>query len=173
MSNTVAPWAFLPSHRSWLPKKLGTTTCLLPVLLCTVLCAAGCGRGPEDEARQVVKELGGAVIVDDAQSGGRVTRVTLFGPRVTDESVNKLKDLQQLQELDLGGSAVTDECINVLREFKNLQWLRLSNTGVTDVGLKGLKNFKQLRTLDLTNTGVTAVGAADLQKALPECKIYH
>jgi hypothetical protein len=36
-----------------------------------------------------------------------------------------------------------------------------------------LTGLKGLQTLDLGNTKVTAAGVAELQKALPDCKIKH
>ena len=47
-----------------------------------------------------------------------------------------------------------------------------ANPGVvTDASLKELKHLKQLTSLNLTRTKVTDDGVADLQKALPGCKI--
>jgi hypothetical protein len=44
---------------------------------------------------------------------------------------------------------------------------------VTDDGLEHLAPLKRLRALELGGTGVTNPGIAALQKALPECKIFH
>jgi hypothetical protein len=42
---------------------------------------------------------------------------------------------------------------------------------VTDAGLKGLAELKGLQWLGLVGTQVTDAGVAELQKALPGCKI--
>ena len=47
----------------------------------------------------------------------------------------------------------------------------LVGTKVTDADLKELKDLKQLTSLNLYATKVTDDGVADLQKALPGCKI--
>ncbi len=57
-----------------------------------------------------------------------------------------------------------------LKEIKNLQTLDLSLTVVTDAGMKELKELKSLQMLDLGETKVTDKGRAELQKALP--KLY-
>jgi hypothetical protein len=49
--------------------------------------------------------------------------------------------------------------------------LALSDTQVTDAGLKLLVALKQLESLDLRNTMVTDAGVAELQRALPNCRI--
>ena len=57
-----------------------------------------------------------------------------------------------------------------LKHLKQLTTLDLYGT-VTGAGLQELKDLKQLTTLLLAGTKVTAEGVADLQKALPGCKI--
>jgi hypothetical protein len=42
---------------------------------------------------------------------------------------------------------------------------------VTDAGLDHLKGLKKLRCIRLNGTKVTATGVADLQAALPDCRI--
>ena len=54
-----------------------------------------------------------------------------------------------------------------------LKWLDLSNTEITDAGLEQLKGLKKLEKLDLSNTKVTNAGVKDLQKTLPNLKIYQ
>jgi hypothetical protein len=55
----------------------------------------------------------------------------------------------------------------------NVIALNLNSTKISDVELRKLKAFPQLRDLSLNNTNVTDAGVADLQKALPNCKISH
>jgi hypothetical protein len=54
-----------------------------------------------------------------------------------------------------------------------LQSLDLQETNVTDAGLKHLRGLTQLDSLDLRKTKVTDAGVANLQRALPNCKIDH
>jgi hypothetical protein len=52
--------------------------------------------------------------------------------------------------------------------------LSICYTKVTDSGLKELAGMKCLQRLDILDVkNLTAAGVAELQKALPECKIDH
>ena len=67
---------------------------------------------------------------------------------------------------------MTGAGLKELKDLKQLTTLSLFATRpVTDAGLKELKDLKQLSSLNLAETKVTADGVADLQKALPGCKI--
>ena len=57
--------------------------------------------------------------------------------------------------------------------FEGVRQLDLSNTQITDAGLKEVAKMKQLIVLILDDTKVTKAGVAQLQKALPKCKIIH
>ena len=52
-----------------------------------------------------------------------------------------------------------------------LKVLSLQGTKVTDAGLKHLTALTGLETLNLGKTQVTPGGVAQLQKALPKCKV--
>jgi hypothetical protein len=47
----------------------------------------------------------------------------------------------------------------------------LSETQVSDAGIKHLAGLNKLDSLDLRGTRATAAGVAELQKALPKCKV--
>ena len=55
----------------------------------------------------------------------------------------------------------------------NIVSLSLIGTTITDAGLVHLKRLTKLQRLVLDFTKVTDAGVADLQKALPNCKISH
>ena len=110
-------------------------------------CLSGAARADEASAVKAVEKLGGKITRDDKLPGKPVIGVDLYGAQVTDAGLKELKDLNQLTSLDL------------------------HQTQVTDAGLKELKDLKQLTSLNVYETQVTANGVADLQKALPGCKI--
>jgi Leucine-rich repeat (LRR) protein len=58
-----------------------------------------------------------------------------------------------------------------LKGLTSLQTLNLSGS-ITDSGLVHLKGLTNLQQLYLEDTQITDAGVADLQKALPNCKIY-
>jgi len=88
-----------------------------------------------------------------------------------------LKELKQL-----GATIVRDEDGNVvhlsfffidLKRLTSLKVLDLGGAGITDANLQQLKQLVNLKELSLDDNQVTAAGVAELQKALPDCKISH
>jgi internalin A len=66
---------------------------------------------------------------------------------------------------------VSDAGLEHLQGLENLTTLSLKCTEVSDAGLVHLKGLTKLESLDLSRTQVSSAGVADLQKALPDCKI--
>jgi len=48
----------------------------------------------------------------------------------------------------------------------------LDSPQITDEGLKEVAKFKKLDYIGLSSTEITKSGAAELKKALPNCKIF-
>jgi hypothetical protein len=87
--------------------------------------------------------------------------VNLSSAKITDNTFQKLKDLNRVAELDLSKSSITDGQMDQLNEVaQSLVKLDLSNTAVTDTGLEKLTNLNVCLNLDLAGTKVTpaAVG---------------
>ena len=83
--------------------------------------------------------------------------------------VKGLENLTQLEELALNGNQLVD--VKVLEKFTKLKVLDLGVNKLTDV--KGLEKLTQLTDLGLKdNPDLTKTQIAELQKALPKCKIY-
>ena len=59
-----------------------------------------------------------------------------------------------------------------MKDFPRLMRLTLARTQVTDAGLKHLAACKQLIWLDVSDTFVTPAGTRELQKALPNLRIF-
>jgi hypothetical protein len=59
-----------------------------------------------------------------------------------------------------------------MKDFPRLMRLTLARTQVTDAGLKHLAACKQLIWLDVSDTFVTPAGTKELQKALPNLRIF-
>jgi hypothetical protein len=80
----------------------------------------------------------------------------MANPDVTDQTLEKLKGMKGLKELDLNNTQVTDAGLNVLKELPALNSLRLKNTKITDQGFQeALAGKDSLMQLDLTGTGVS------------------
>ena len=83
----------------------------------------------------------------------------------------QLKDLTELETLDLSSTPVSDVGLEHLKDLSRLETLDLSDTKVTDVGLDHLRGLTKLRLLDLSGTSVTDAAIADLRGSLPKLKI--
>jgi hypothetical protein len=74
---------------------------------------------------------------------------------VNDATLDHLKGMQKLRELDLNDTAVTDAGLAILAGLPQLRELRLARTKITDEGFaKYLAAKESLRKLDLTGTPV-------------------
>ena len=111
---------------------------------------------------------------------------------MTDAGLKELKDLKNLQWLDLFGPPVTGAGLKELKDLKNLQWLNISEGHVTDGVLRTLREIGLLHalrqaqakdgkrpadpadvmTLDLTKTQVTDMGLMEL-KELKNLKLLN
>jgi len=71
----------------------------------------------------------------------------------------------------LEGRPMTDESLDHLVWLSDLEELLLSHTEMTDARLARLKNLKNLKKVSLDQCPVTDAGVADLQKALPSLTV--
>ncbi|MCA9173973.1 MAG: hypothetical protein KDB14_05745 [Planctomycetales bacterium] len=99
-----------------------------------------------------------------------VVYLDLRSTKVTSAGIAAVSDMK-LQWLHLEHSALTDDGLQAVGSFRTLRILGLGGLPITDAGLKHLVTLKQLTHLRLGGTKVTAEGIADLQRALPKCKI--
>lgn len=86
-----------------------------------------------------------------------VVVLQMANPDVTDRTLDELKAMKDLRELDLNDTKVTDAGLKTIREsFPKLESLKLSHTAVTDEGLTGsLTPMESLKNLNLRGTKVT------------------
>jgi hypothetical protein len=77
-------------------------------------------------------------------------------PDVTDQTLESLRGLKALKELDLNDTQITDAGLSVLRDLPALERLRLARTKVTDKGFRdALFDKDSLMQLDLQGTQVS------------------
>jgi len=91
--------------------------------------------------------------------------------QVTGARLGVLKKSPGLSSLRLDRCGIVDASLAVLAELPELDRLSLESTLVTDAGLEHLAGCRALRNLNLQQTKVTAAAVAELQQALPECRI--
>jgi hypothetical protein len=85
-----------------------------------------------------------------------VALLQMANPDVTDETIESLREMKALQELDLNGTQVTDAGLKILKDLPSLTRLRLAHTKITDQGFNELLSAKEsLMQLDLSGTPVS------------------
>jgi hypothetical protein len=93
-----------------------------------------------------------------------------------DTEFENIKELTQLQTLDLSQSTVTDAGLVLLDRFPRLERLCLglgtAKIDVTDAGLKHIKRLTQLRELYLDKTKVTDAGLVNIRE-LTELQLLY
>ena len=115
-----------------------------------------------EEPRPV--SLGGLAFTEDVEV------LDLAGRDV--EDISKLNYCLQLRELDLSGNRVRD--YSVLAGLPKLSVLTLTDADLTDEQLRYFSALQQLTYLDLRNNPqLTAEGLDALEKALPDCQVFH
>lgn len=91
------------------------------------------------------------------RSRPRVVVLQMANPDVTDATLEFVRGMQLLRELDLNDTQVTDAGLKILREVPALEELRLRGAKVSDEGFRQWLNDREtLRKLDLRGTAVTA-----------------
>jgi hypothetical protein len=101
----------------------------------------------EKEARTALTELNAYWQLGD---NGRITVVRMQRPELTDAATVHLKNLDDLEELDLGYSGVTDAGLASIEDLPKLRSLDLYGTKVTDAGLRRLRHTSQMECLVLS-----------------------
>jgi hypothetical protein len=97
--------------------------------------------------------------------------LNLSGVELKDSDLANLAGLKNLERLNLAGSTVTDAGLAHLKNLSSLASLNLFGTKVTDAGVKHLAALKNLKAVYIFETKITDAGAAQLAKALPKTRI--
>ncbi|MFO0889175.1 MAG: leucine-rich repeat domain-containing protein [Isosphaeraceae bacterium] len=97
-----------------------------------------------------------------------VAVLQMANPDVTDQTLERLRGMDRLEELDLNNTQITDAGLKVLRGLPSLVRLRLKNTKITDQGFReSLADKATLMQLDLTGTQVSPQAVDEWRKARP------
>jgi len=97
-----------------------------------------------------------------------VVQLYMANPDVTDETLEYLRDLKQLRDLDLSETQITDAGLAVLTQLPRLETLRLKRTAITDAGVSDhLLAMKSLKRLELTDSKVSAQARKEWRLAEP------
>lgn len=157
-------------------------------LLMIVLVSSGCAEPPQTRAIAEIERLEGKFQLDETVPGWPLIAVDLSFTQANDASLTRLAGVTTLRELSLCGTQITDAGFAHLRNLSNLQvldlWrcrnfsgeglarleglsslrrLSLWNTAVTDDALRHLGGLAGLRELDLSHTQITDAGLEHLE----------
>jgi hypothetical protein len=95
-----------------------------------------------------------------------VAVLQMANPDVTDLTLEHLKGMNRLEEIDLSDTQMTDAGLKILRDLPALAVLRLKNTRVTDQGFReSLAGKETLMQLDLRGTEVSRESVDAWRKA--------
>ena len=97
----------------------------------------------------------------------QLNNLLLHENKLTD--IKGLGELMQLKTLELTGNQLTN--VKGLEKLTNLEYLNLNNNQLTSVA--GLEKLTKLKGLFLKGNQLTKAQIAELQKALPKCRIHH
>lgn len=97
----------------------------------------------------------------------------MANPDVNDQSLEHLKGLELLRELDLNGTGITDQGLAVVATLPNLKTLRVARTKITDEGFRTHVFGKEtIERLDLTSTEVKGKTKREWKKQKPAEREY-
>ncbi len=99
--------------------------------------------------------------------------VILMGTSMSDAGMSHLSSLTNLTVLNLANTEVSDVGLAHLSGLTNLRKLILRQTDVSDAGMSHLSGLSNLGLLYVMETHVSDRGVAQVQAALPNCKIEH
>ena len=124
-------------------------------------------EGPEFTTVNILRGwLGDKESLDKLKELPNVQTVYVDSEQFNDEAVAALKDVPSLTSLTLMSSQVTDASLESVKAMPNLNMLFLTGSKITDPGLAQLKDLGNLKVLSLSKTDVTDAGLENLK----ECK---
>ena len=98
----------------------------------------------------------------------------MANPDVNDQSLESIRGMTRLRELDLNGSQVTDAGLEILKELPVLTALRLARTKITDNGFRStLLGKESLMQLDLRGTVISRETIQEWRDAKPGRRVMQ
>jgi hypothetical protein len=79
--------------------------------------------------------------------------------------------LTRLQKVSMANTNVIDSALDFLTRTTQLRELNLSNTEITNASIPLLTRLYRLEILNVAGTQITPDAIAELQRAMPDCKV--
>ena len=146
------------------------------LMIVTLICAIGAAwlgqkierKRKEREAVEAITNSGGGAFYDYQRVKGKPglwQRAEPYGPAWLQKFLGE-HFFSEVDNIHASGG------LDHLRDLPNLPSLWLMGGGVTDAGLVNLKGLTNLKDLGLIDTNITDAAVKDLQKAMPNCKVF-
>ena len=127
-----------------------------------------------DSSREVSFYLAGEKIKDEQLKGldtvQHVIWLNLANTAITNEGLKHISGMK-LTKLHLEKTGIGDAGLAHLKEMKDLEYLNLYATSVTDKGLKHLAGLTKLKNVYVWQSKVTEAGMKELEKQIPGLKV--
>lgn len=108
----------------------------------------------------------GRPLADDALDAvaaiSEVKLLSFHGGVLSDDQVQRLADLRQVETFIASGSPLTDRSAEVVAGWPELKWLQLDDTQLTDAAMPHLIRLQKLEVLRIQGTKITDRGFAQL-----------
>lgn len=101
----------------------------------------------------------------------QIVWLKIGGTEVTDKALNDVARLKHLNKLYLDRTAITDNGIDHLNTLPNLEYLNLIGTKVSDASVKKLADLKALRSVYLWQSAVSDSGIVQLRRLRPDLHV--
>ncbi|MFN7854172.1 MAG: pesticin C-terminus-like muramidase, partial [Dolichospermum sp.] len=121
------------------------------------------------------------LVIDAAQLSDRalayvkelpqLENLELYYTNVSDSGLQQIQQLTQLQSLNIGWTQVTDAGLSYLIGLTQLRKLNLDSTKISDIGLQKLETLINLQGLSLNDTNITENGFKNLSQYISPCNI--
>jgi hypothetical protein len=126
-------------------------------------------RFPNLEVIQIEYVGNADVFLEHIQGMASLEEMRLHHSWFSARGAHPLSTLPQPKRLCL--DRATDVTLGQIRDLKQLQELEIAYGDVTDAGLEHLKHLTQLKPINLWHTGFTKQSIAELRNALPNCEV--
>jgi len=128
----------------------------------------------QQEQGRTLEESLGVVFETEVSDNGKLLSLDLSPVRMSDEHVELLKPLQDLQWLKMPNNRLSQTGVEALvnLRFARLQLLNIDGAQIGDEALSVLSKLDSLRNLQVVGTSVTAEAVQSLRDEKPTLQVY-
>ena len=110
-----------------------------------------------DESLAVFGRITG-IVLNERTDGHKAPDAKSLNDRVTDDWLKHVENQKDLKRLELSGTAVTSAGLVHLKDLPNLEWLNVCLTAVDDAGFENLAASTKMRRMTICASKITGSG---------------